>query len=322
MNGRAVAPKTMSTPPLQQAKSPAGATPLPNAHNRRRFNTVMTALVAVLLPTEFFLGRHLRVLSFGITGGMLFVVLLLLALAAYCRWRPLPLLIEPAVMAFWTVLLADALSVLVEIAGRSPRPLIDAQLAALDGHLHFHTAALVHLAARVPSLGTALSGAYALVGAFILTAAVLLPFFGYAEAARRYVLGVTLAIILGATVFALWPASGPWTTEGYAPTPFQAGVTGYLALLKSRVPVALNVREAAIVAFPSIHVVLALLSAIALSSIRRLRILIWVLAIAMCFSTLTTGWHYLVDVLGGVVLTLITVPIVGAILPARPRLPS
>ena len=54
--------------------------------------------------------------------------------------------------------------------------------------------------------------------------------------------------------------------------------------------------------FPSFHVALAILAAIALSSIRRLRIWVWGLTALICVSTLTTGWHYAIDVLGGLVL--------------------
>ncbi|MGA8110661.1 MAG: phosphatase PAP2 family protein [Acidobacteriaceae bacterium] len=313
----------MSTTPLQPVPSPSRAAAMPPpARSARRFTLVMTALVAVLLPTEFFLGRPLRVVRFGVTPNVVAGLLLIAALVAYCRWRPLPRLVESCTLALWTAFLANALSVLIQIAGRSPRPLIDAQLARMDGRLHFQTAAVVRFAAHLPSLSIALGMVYELVGAFILAAVLLLPFLGYAEAARRYVMSAAFGIVIAAIVFAFWPAAGPWTTEAFRPNPFQADVTAYLALLKSHAPVALDMKRAAIVAFPSIHVLLALLSAVALSSIRRLRIVIWILAIAMCFSTLTTGWHYLMDVFGGIGLTVIAVALARVALPSDPPTPS
>ena len=47
--------------------------------------------------------------------------------------------------------------------------------------------------------------------------------------------------------------------------------------------------DAGIVAFPSFHVLLAILTAVALSAIRWLRIPVWALALLVGISTLTTG---------------------------------
>jgi membrane-associated phospholipid phosphatase len=53
-------------------------------------------------------------------------------------------------------------------------------------------------------------------------------------------------------------------------------------------------------------VVLANLSALALSSVRRLRAVAWLLAALVCVSTVLTGWHYGVDVLGGLLVAMMT----------------
>jgi membrane-associated phospholipid phosphatase len=52
--------------------------------------------------------------------------------------------------------------------------------------------------------------------------------------------------------------------------------------------------------------VLAILSAVALGTIRRLRAWSWVLAGLICISAITTGWHYGIDILGGIILTVVT----------------
>jgi membrane-associated phospholipid phosphatase len=72
-------------------------------------------------------------------------------------------------------------------------------------------------------------------------------------------------------------------------------------------------QKAGIVSFPSYHVVLAILSAIALSSVRRLRAPAWILAVLVCVSTVLTGWHYGIDVLGGLLVAMITAPAVRQI---------
>ena len=55
-----------------------------------------------------------------------------------------------------------------------------------------------------------------------------------------------------------------------------------------------------LIAFPSWHVILALLAGFGHSRHRFVRPLAIVWSAATVASTLTTGWHYLVDVLGGV----------------------
>jgi membrane-associated phospholipid phosphatase len=42
-------------------------------------------------------------------------------------------------------------------------------------------------------------------------------------------------------------------------------------------------------------------------SIRRLRAWAWVLTVLICISAITTGWHYGVDVLGGIILAIVSV---------------
>jgi hypothetical protein len=63
-------------------------------------------------------------------------------------------------------------------------------------------------------------------------------------------------------------------------------------------------QHTAIVSFPSFHVILAVLSAVALNGVPRVRRWAWALATLTSISTITTGWHYGVDVLGGLAVSL------------------
>jgi membrane-associated phospholipid phosphatase len=59
--------------------------------------------------------------------------------------------------------------------------------------------------------------------------------------------------------------------------------------------------SSSLIAFPSFHVIMAVLSAVALWSVRRARIPAAVLCGLIVCSTVATGWHYVVDVLAGIV---------------------
>jgi membrane-associated phospholipid phosphatase len=271
------------------------------------FQCMMTITTVVLIGGELILARivHLGGLSQILNAwpGLLLLVVVLY----YCVVCSYPRLIDVCQLAIWAVLLTNILSLLIQIAGRSSQPLCDHALAAMDARIQFSTAFFVQLAARAPLVEIALAITYSLIAPLIIVALLLPALCGHSEASRRFVLGVVIAAILTAALSAYWPAAGPWTTQEIAPNREQAGVTAYLIRLKSNVPVVIDMNNAGIVSFPSFHVVLAMLSAVALGSMRRLRVWVWMLAVLICISAITTGWHYGVDLLGGMILGVVTI---------------
>ena len=290
--------------------------PTANA-SARRFHLTMGVVLIALMSTNFVLARAVHFVGSGQLLNVWLGAAFLAALLWYCRRRPLPRLIESCELAIWAILYFQALAVTMQIAGRSPRPLVDAQLTALDRTMHFSTLAFARGVEHWPALHIALAVIYALVGPMLIAAVLVPPVMGKGDASRRLVAGVVLAGIVTAIAFALWPAAGPWTTEGFHANREQQAVTHYLALLKSPAVVDLNKGDAGIVAFPSFHVLLAMMSALALGAVRRLRVVAWTLAILVAVSTLTTGWHYLTDVLGGLALTVIAASAARVLVPAR-----
>ena len=264
-----------------------------------RFNIMMAVVLATLTCGEILLARRVHL---GATAQLLDAwpgLLLVLASLTYCQQRPLPRLIDPCELTVWAVLSSNVLAMMVQLAARSPCPLVDTQLAALDRSMHFDTAAIVSFVAHIPVAQDVLALAYAAIPLLVFAAILVPPFFGQRQAARRYLVAVIMTTVFTSLLFALWPACGPWTTENLHPTPEQAAITVRLLLLKSAPVVSLNLEHTAIVSFPSFHVVLALLSAIALNGVPRARVPIWILAALTCASTITTGWHYGFDLLGG-----------------------
>jgi membrane-associated phospholipid phosphatase len=221
------------------------------------------------------------------------------AFAVFCFLYPNQRLGEATRLFFWSSLWGSPLLVLVQLAARSPYPLADRQLAAIDHALHFSTAAIHALFIAQPWM--TLSILVYVLFIPLLFAPVLLPCFcGFPEAARRFVVGVILAVVIGTILFAFFPAIGPWASEAIVPGNLQLAMGNYLVRLKSGIPVQMDLGLSALVSFPSEHVAVAILAARALSAIRPLRKWIWMVSILVCCSTITTGWHYGIDVVGGI----------------------
>jgi membrane-associated phospholipid phosphatase len=267
----------------------------------------MAWTLGILLPVELVLAMTVHL------GGLVKLLnvwpglLMLIAAAGYCRWRPLPKLSDFSELAIWSVLTTNVLSLLIQLAGRSNSPLQDQALAAIDARMHFNTAYFVHAVAKIPLLHLSTAIVYASLPVLIIGAILLPPFYGNVTASRRYVLYIIFSAIVTAALFALWPAAGPWTTQDFHPSKDQAAVTAYLMLLKAHAPAVIDTENAGIVSFPSYHVVLAILSAFALSTIRSIRIPAWILVVLIGISTILTGWHYAIDIAGGIVVAIFTI---------------
>ena len=274
---------------------------------RSRFHRGVGIFVLVLLFGDILLARVVRLNHLQVFFDGWPALLLLAACLAYSLWRPLPRLIEASALMIWGVILSNLLSPFVLIAGRSPAPLADQTLWRIDQALHFSTTPFVHLALHVPPLRIALGLCYGVVGPMVLLALLVPPLVGKPGAARRFLLGASLSAVLTAGGFALWPAAGPWTTEGFSASPEQAEITRYLERLKSPPPVDVDLRNTAVVSFPSFHVALAIVAALAIGSVRRLRVTVWVLTFLVAVSTLTTGWHYGIDLAGGALVAWISI---------------
>lgn len=266
-----------------------------------RFDYFMAAALASLCLVEVLLCRVTALTLPGL--GSMFPwtdCKIAAACSIFCFLYPNPRLREATRLFFWSSLWGSPLLVLVQIAARSPYPLADGQLAAIDHALHFSTAA-IH-APFISQPWMTLSILVYVLFIPLLFAPVLLPCFcGLPEAARRFVVGVIVAVVIGTILFAFFPAIGPWASEAIVPGNLQLAMGNYLVRLKSGIPMQMDLGLSALVSFPSEHVAVAILAARALTAIQPIRKWIWMVSVLVCCSTITTGWHYGIDVVGGIV---------------------
>ena len=271
-----------------------------------RFNCLMAAILTPIIAVDIVLARPADRGGIVHFAGMLPGLLLLIVIYYYCRWRGFEKLMNVSQSIFWALIVIPVISLLIPVAARSPAPLVDDALTKIDGAMGFHTVAVVRAVSHVPALRLTSAIAYNLIPPLIV-ASLLVPIFcGKTSASRRYIAAVVVAAVITSALFALWPAVGPWTTEGFAPTAEQAKTYTALASLKAGTPIPVNSKSSGIVAFPSFHVVLAVLSIVSMWRIRWARWIVFTLGVMVCISTVTTGWHYGIDVIGGLVATCVS----------------
>ena len=265
----------------------------------RRFNRLIACVSAFLIITVIVLlpVAQLRISIFLVT---LPAPLLIGAFAVWSQVVSCPRLRDASLLCFWALLITVCIGSLVWVAARTPIALVDLRLANFDHSIGLETNMAVQAAAFHPRVAKVLAAIYTLMIPFSLAALIISVFEGKREPAQRLVIAYAAAALTTIAGFALYPAAGPWTVYRFAPSPEQMLVQSTLALLKTSGPLRQSIARCGLVAFPSFHVAQCILTAIALWHSRWLRFPAAVLAILMCISTVTTGWHYVIDVIGGV----------------------
>jgi hypothetical protein len=226
---------------------------------------------------------------FGLARFALVAAILLAALGYYRRVENFRLCLS-ALLA--TVVFSSSFVVLTYVAARCAPPLIDAWLVRWDGGLGFSSLRAWHYG----WFGIALSVAYySLLPQTAATVAVL-GLANQREPLERFLQRMMVAGLITLTFFLVAPAIGPCAAH---PAPDQTAYIEQFLALRNGSRTAVNLADAeGLITFPSFHTVWALLLVAACP--RRFKALSIVLNAAVLLATLTTGWHYLSDVLGGI----------------------
>lgn len=293
----------------------------------RRFH-IQAALVYAAFLTFVVVGCRQASVVLPFAGSILLVRFILVAILAplpvYWHDKHRPDFREAALALFWVLAFSFTLPFIVDICARSGMPLQDLNFARLDNMLGVNVPAIAAWTDR-HRLAQLLNDTYPLLVYYLLPAAVFAPaLFGRWVAAREFLIANVIAMVIGLTAFAFLPAVGPWYGYHLPPRPGQAFCQSELLLM--RTPGLYIAREAGVVCFPSFHVIWAIFCARALWTFRFIRIPVCIFAGLIVLSTLTTGWHYFVDVLGAFAVAAISIALASRIVsrqsqPASAALP-
>jgi membrane-associated phospholipid phosphatase len=199
------------------------------------------------------------------------------------------------------VVFCSGFVVLMYAIGATGRPLVDAQLARADQSLGFQVPAFMNWVGAHPGLNSFLNHAYDTILPQTILVIALLGFCGDQRALEKFILQFMVCALATVFLFYLFPAKGPFAWYGFAPTTGQAHTLAHLESLRSGLRKTATWRGSeGLISFPSFHATWAMLLAMAFRHRRRLFVLSLFLNVAVIVSTLTTGWHYLSDVAGGI----------------------
>jgi membrane-associated phospholipid phosphatase len=230
-----------------------------------------------------------------------------LGFAYFYRWRRVEKLKNLLIVTFWGVTLQNLSGIPIYIAARQNVPLRDDLLAELDCRLGLEVPDVLRFMELHQSLKLLLDVCYETLILLIILALALPVLFDKLAAVKEYFVGCIVSVVISIPLFAYFQAVGPWHYYGYAPDAEQERTTKIFFALKSDEWIEMRpANSAGVVAFPSFHTILAVLSAIALWRIAYVRWFAALLASLIVVSTVTTGWHYLSDVWAGLAIAVVS----------------
>jgi len=194
-----------------------------------------------------------------------------------------------------------ALATLANGIQLTPFPVIDHVLVALDRLLGFHTPEIMHWTYRHPNLPAILKVVYASIGYQMFLIPLILALFMQRDRVVEYFLIALITYTIGTLIYYFFPTEGP----SYAiKSPYFMQVEHYTAIKFFKIHHYIPVHniKGGMIAFPSFHVMWALIITYCTRKQWWLFIPVLLINIGVVFSTLLLGWHYLVDIFASLII--------------------
>jgi len=274
------------------------------------FHPVTCALLLAQIGAGIAIGIACRAAGFTATGGLQGLVghygpaalLLLFWMIHYTQpdSRKREWWTAEAALGFGLVLLGTAILAPAQyLAASFNRPLIDGWLAAADRVMGLHVPTLAAWTKAHPHIGDLLSFAYRTLAPQAGFVIGLIWWKRDRLALWEYVVTFHLCAFITIAASALWPAAGAFTYYGFTSTLDQSRFIDHFQALRQGTMTFIPFGDIeGLISMPSFHVIGGLLLTWA---VRRTSFLLpmALLNTLLIISTVMTGAHYAVDVLGG-----------------------
>jgi hypothetical protein len=236
--------------------------------------------------------------------------LLLLGGVGFYRWRRAGRATNLIRVTFWTLLFGTLYQFPMFIAARAPVGMKDGVLAACDRALGIEVPQVLRFMEGLPGLSRFLVYCYNSLLPLVMVAIIVPPLCGKMREAKEYVLAGVVSAIISLPLFAVFQAVGPWVHYGYEPLIRQVDYMETFRKLKAEGAFVMDINYSdGLICFPSFHTILAILPAVALWRVPYAGRAASILASLIVISTVTTGSHYLIDVVVGIGVALLSITI-------------
>ena len=234
----------------------------------------------------------------------------LVALAAFYQVvRPAPNFVLVLKSLAVLVTFSAAYSMFMYALATTGRPMADAMLARADGAMGLSAPGVVRWVNEHSSLARILWLAYFSLIPQTILAIVWLGLTNNRYNLDKFLVRFMLASLITAVGFYLWPAKGTYGPVYNLPVPaYCQQCVEHFDALRSGARTLVTWRETeGLITFPSFHTIWAVLLTAAFYGCRRLFWPIALLNVIVIFSTVTTGMHYFLDVIVGVLISAVVI---------------
>lgn len=240
------------------------------------------------------------------------LVALLCGVAWFYQRRNVPTFVFSLTALAHLVLFCPAFATLMYAVATTHRPLADPSLIQADLVFGFYAPDFVAWIRTHHALNVVLTVVYDTLLPQTILAIAVLGFSGDRQSLDRFILRFMVCALVTVALFFFFPATGPFAAFGFSPNADQARYLDHLQSLREgrRLVVTWHNAEG-LITFPSFHTTWAILLALAFRRKAVLFTLSAILNALVIVSTLTTGWHYLSDVLAGILIAVAALPLLN-----------
>ncbi len=189
----------------------------------------------------------------------------------------------------------------------TPFRLIDPQLVKTDHFLDFDLPTFVFwINHQYPFMSFFLGEIYHTLPCAFIPCIFILPWVSEARA-KEFLVLFSLTNAIGLSLYFIFPAIGPMASYHYPLNPLENHYLNGVTQFRAQPHLFLNHFISGDISFPSFHTILALICAWVWRDFRWVFMPFSLWSVLIILSTLTTGWHYLTDVIGGILVFIISV---------------
>jgi membrane-associated phospholipid phosphatase len=233
------------------------------------------------------------------------VIFALLILAMYAQDKtPQISFFTITYAAYFFVILSFA--VLTNGMQYTPFPTIDKNLLHLDQLIGFNSIALIQWTAAHPPIKKLFELVYEFLDVEMFLVPLLLPWFFAKKRVYELLITMLVVFLLGTSIYYFFPTAAPTSvlhSSYFLPAEYATSTKFYQ--IHHYLPVTTG--DGGMIAFPSFHVVWAIILSYSLRGKIWLFCSFAIINVIVILSTLFLGWHYLIDVIAGILLATVVI---------------